>query len=211
MDGGAGAAVVGGADETGCRAGQSLGREGCPPAGFVVWAAALVATAAAMTADVTMARILPPKTTRPRKESPAMSAAAAETGIPDRRAIARSEKSLSIGSSRRPGRAPRPRTREEWAVGAATGEGTGVERPPCRRPPVAPFGRGRPPGLPRLTVTLPSPYGPAALGAGSSVVEHVTFNHVVAGSIPARLTNEINDDGNGARALACCRFHGHRV
>ena len=26
-------------------------------------------------------------------------------------------------------------------------------------------------------------------GAGSSVVEHVTFNHVVAGSIPARLTN----------------------
>lgn len=41
---------------------------------------------------------------------------------------------------------------------------------------------------PRLTGATPSPYGPAALGAGSSVVEHVTFNHVVAGSIPARLT-----------------------
>lgn len=29
--------------------------------------------------------------------------------------------------------------------------------------------------------------------AGSSAVEHVTFNHVVAGSIPARLTNFIKD------------------
>jgi hypothetical protein len=33
---------------------------------------------------------------------------------------------------------------------------------------------------------------PLALGtgAGSSVVEHVTFNHVVVGSIPTPLTNE---------------------
>jgi hypothetical protein len=29
------------------------------------------------------------------------------------------------------------------------------------------------------------------LWAGSSVVEHVTFNHVVVGSTPTRLTNEI--------------------
>ena len=28
--------------------------------------------------------------------------------------------------------------------------------------------------------------------AGSSVVEHLTFNQVVAGSIPARLTKQIN-------------------
>ena len=42
----------------------------------------------------------------------------------------------------------------------------------------------------RLTAPVRCPYGPAALGAGSSAVEHVTFNHVVAGSIPARLTTE---------------------
>ena len=35
-------------------------------------------------------------------------------------------------------------------------------------------------------------YG-SAEWAGSSAVEHVTFNHVVAGSIPARLTNQISD------------------
>ena len=29
--------------------------------------------------------------------------------------------------------------------------------------------------------------------AGSSVVEHVTFNHVVVSSILTRLTNKIND------------------
>ena len=29
--------------------------------------------------------------------------------------------------------------------------------------------------------------------AGSSAVEHVTFNHVVAGSIPARLTTQFKD------------------
>ncbi len=46
---------------------------------------------------------------------------------------------------------------------------------------------------PGLTRTEPSPYGPAALWAGSSAVEHVTFNHVVAGSIPARLTTRISD------------------
>ncbi len=45
---------------------------------------------------------------------------------------------------------------------------------------------------PGLTRTEPSPYGPAALWAGSSAVEHVTFNHVVAGSIPARLTKNTN-------------------
>lgn len=45
---------------------------------------------------------------------------------------------------------------------------------------------------PCLTGARAYPYGPRALGAGSSAVEHVTFNHVVAGSIPARLTNRLD-------------------
>ena len=36
-------------------------------------------------------------------------------------------------------------------------------------------------------------------GAGSSVVEHVTFNHVVVGSIPTPLTNKISNLGSSAR------------
>ncbi|CAH1648250.1 hypothetical protein BOSEA31B_10085 [Hyphomicrobiales bacterium] len=34
----------------------------------------------------------------------------------------------------------------------------------------------------------PAPYVSATVRAGSSVVEHVTFNHVVVGSIPTPLT-----------------------
>ena len=48
--------------------------------------------------------------------------------------------------------------------------------------------------------------------AGSSVVEHLTFNQVVAGSIPARLTNKIMPliGGAGLLSSALCHESAHQ-
>jgi hypothetical protein len=71
--------------------------------------------------------------------------------------------------------------------------------------------------LRRLLANIQESAYPRHPRAGSSAVEHVTFNHVVEGSIPSRLTNEFRDlmrvlisgvgnvlkgdDGCGVRAL----------
>ncbi len=52
-------------------------------------------------------------------------------------------------------------------------------------------------------------YQPRHLRAGSSVVEHVTFNHVVAGSTPARLTKVISLKSLKAHSRSCGTIGEH--
>ena len=46
-----------------------------------------------------------------------------------------------------------------------------------------------------------SDYGPGRFGAGSSAVEHPTFNRVVVGSIPTRPTKTLAANGSWAIAV----------